>query len=413
MPIKGEGWELHVERLGLHLSGARKRTYGRYQVYRNGQPVAGLAGNICESMGPGDNSTPGNGLRVQAGRYPLWTQFGRYRSIGYSTNMQVPADPAMPGIRLEGTGNRVGILIHPGHPPKLFLSSVGCLNPTNALQPNEVMNYWDSRARVIAMLDDLRDFAPKAFAHEAITRISDAWAVIDHEPMNVLTATPPRPVAAIAGATTPAPEPVSLPISRSSAIACAKWLTTNFGAALSAATVGKAYGVKHLCAIVCQETAYKWIKWKDDLTPAQILAACVFDASGDYPGASRSAFPVNTAAFRQAYGPAFTDMLIEEANKARRIQGWSDAAWVYKGYGIFQYDLQHVTRDRAFFEQKQWYDFDSCLARCCAELDTKLRATGGDLWKAIKAYNGSGARATRYAENVKVFTTYCATVTGD
>jgi len=39
----------------------------------------------------------------------------------------------MPAIRLEGVGNRNGILIHPGHLPNLYLSSIGCLNPTNPL----------------------------------------------------------------------------------------------------------------------------------------------------------------------------------------------------------------------------------------------------------------------------------------
>ena len=408
MPITGQGWELHVERLGLQVSGAKKRTYGRYQAYRDGQPVAGLSGNICECVGPGDNSTPGNGRRIEAGRYPLWTQFGRYRSIGYSQDLTTPGLEPMPGVCLMGTGKRTGILVHPGHPPNLFLSSIGCFNPTNPLQPAELMNYWDSRTRVIALLDDMRAFAPAAFQHEVMTHIPDAWAVVDGEPMNVLAAQV-APLAADVTLATPA----ALPISKDSAIACAQWLMANFRAPMQAAVVGKAYGLKHLCAIVCQETAYKWLKWIAAGTAGDIVARCVFDASGDYPGTSRSAFPVNTAAFRARYGGAFTDMLIEEANKTRRMQGYGDKPWVYKGYGPFQYDLQSVGADRAFFEQKQWYDFGACLDRCCRELDAKLAATGGDLWKAIKAYNGSGPRAVQYAANVRVFTDYCAPVTGD
>ena len=196
MPISGKGWELHLNRLGIHVSGSRQRTYGEYQIYHDGKPVPTLMGHMCECVGPGDNKTAGNAQRVEQGRYPLWTQFGRYRTIDYSTNLHVPADPPMPAIRLAGTGNRDGILIHPGHPPALYLSSIGCLNPTNSLEPEETMNFWDSRMRVIQMIDDLRSFAPNAFQHDGMTRIPDAWAVIDGEPMEKLAGQPaslPRP----------------------------------------------------------------------------------------------------------------------------------------------------------------------------------------------------------------------------
>jgi hypothetical protein len=188
---------------------------------------------------------------------------------------------------------------------------------------------------------------------------------------------------------------------------------TNFGAEMRAAVAGKAYDCSHIAAIACQETAIKWVPWIDEHPAAEIVKRCVFDASGEVPGAPRSAFPQNTAAFRARYGDAFTNMLIEEGNKTRRWQGWSDKPWVYKGYGLFQYDLQYVTTDQAFFEQKGWYDFAASLGRCCSELDKKLKlpAVGGDLWKAIRAYNGSGARAQAYADNVRAFVDFCAPVT--
>jgi hypothetical protein len=409
MPITAEGWELQVKRLGIQKHGSKKRTYGTYQAYRNGQPVANLAGHMCECIGPGDNAHPGNGKRIEEGRYPLWTQFGRYRTIGYSMDTHTPGASHMPGIRLEATGNRVAILIHPGHPPNLYLSSIGCFNPTNPLAANEVINFWDSRARVIALIDDLRSFAPGAFAHETMTRIANAWVVVDGEPMG-----PVAPVPEEALETMPAAaEPASLPISKAAATKCCRWLIDNFGAQLRAAVNGKAYKVKHLCAIVCQESAYKWLDWLAAYDSQAIVARCVFDASGDYPGSPRSAFPKNTAEFRARYGDPFTNILIHEANLTRRMQGWGDKSWVYKGYGIFQYDLQHVKSDEAFFTEKKWYSFDECLLRCCRELDSKLAATHGDLWKAIKRYNGSGPAAEHYMQNVKVFTDYCAEVTGD
>jgi len=150
MNISGKGWELYVKRLGIHSQGNRQRTYGSYQVYIDGNPQANLAGFICESPGPGDNLHAGNKKRIEAGAYPLWTQFGKYRSIGFSTNTTTPGVDHMPGFRLEGTGKRVGILVHPAHPPGLFLSSVGCFNPTRAILPSDVMDFWDSRQRVIA-----------------------------------------------------------------------------------------------------------------------------------------------------------------------------------------------------------------------------------------------------------------------
>jgi hypothetical protein len=409
VPIEGRGWELQVTRLGIQRSGARRRTYSTYEVYRDGQADSNLSGHICECIGPGDNSIANSGKRIAAGRYPLWTQFGKYRTIGYSLNMQTSGAPPMPAVRLEGTGNRTGILIHPGHPPKLYLSSIGCLNPTNALAESDLMNFWDSRGRVIALIDDLKGFSPASFKTETMTRIPNAWAVIDGEPMNeilALAAIPPVAEALMA-------EPSSLPVSKAAAQQCCSWLLDNFGQSLRNAVVGKPYAVKHLCGIVCQETAYKWLKWVGNHDVPTIVARCVFDASGDYLGTSRAAFPVNTAAFRARYRDEFTNMLIEEANQTRRLQGWSDQTWVYKGYGIFQYDLQNVETDEAFFRQKEWYSFSTCLRRACGELDDKLKAKRGDLWKAIAAYNGTGAAAQQYAANVKVFTQYCREITGE
>jgi len=209
-------------------------------------------------------------------------------------------------------------------------------------------------------------------------------------------------------------EMADLPISKAQAVKCATWLIDNFGDAMSAAVAGKPYGRSHLAGIACQETACKWLEWVDDHPPNEIVQRCVFDASGEVPGAPRGAFPQNTAAFRAQYGDTFTDMLIEEGNKTRRWQGWSDKPWVYKGYGLFQYDLQAVATDRAFFEDKGWYDFAASLGRCCSELDAKLKlgSVGGDIWKAIRAYNGSGPRADAYAQNVQVFTEACLPVTG-
>lgn len=187
MRITGSGWELYVHRLGLHRLGDQTRTYGTYQVYEDGYAVTRLAGFMCECIGPGDNSVPGNARRIRQGRYPLSTQFGEnYCSIGYSEDMTAPGTRRMPGLLLGQTHRRTAILIHPGHPPNLFLSSVGCLNPTRALLPQDDMDFWESRARVVALIESLRDFAPTAFLEERITPIPNARVVIEGEPMDLL-----------------------------------------------------------------------------------------------------------------------------------------------------------------------------------------------------------------------------------
>ena len=207
MPIENQGWELLVNRVGLQKSGAKTRTYGSYQVFRDGNPVASLSGFMCETIGPGDNAVENNGRRIAQGRYPLYTQFGWYRSIGYSLDTQVEGQPPMPAVLLLDTGNRTGILVHPAHPPHLYLSSVGCFNPSSPLHADQPMNFWESRARVIALINDLRLFAPTAFEQEEITRIPKAWVVVDGEPMDELPDEPGPAEAIVVAAAAEPPVP--------------------------------------------------------------------------------------------------------------------------------------------------------------------------------------------------------------
>lgn len=184
--IEGHGWELRVRRLGLQRStGERRRTYGVYHVFIDGEPDINLSGHMCECTGPGDNTAHGKKerLRIREGRYALSTQFGPfYRSVGFTDDATHP----MPGLRLLGTGVRTGVLVHPCHPPGLYLSSIGCFNPTRALRPDQDMSFADSRRRVISMIDSLRQHDPAAFTSNKIghnTAIIDAFIVIDGEPM--------------------------------------------------------------------------------------------------------------------------------------------------------------------------------------------------------------------------------------
>ena len=152
-----------------------------------------------------------------------------------------------------------------------------------------------------------------------------------------------------------------LPIGESAARKATRWLMTHFGDKLRAAGAGTAFGPDIICAIACQETAYFWIPLLEKLqkkseyqnNPGElrdlIIARCVLDASGDHPDSPRTAFPKNTGAFRKAMGDSFTNMLIKEANDSRALRGFGPKEWVYKGYGIFQYDLQFVKRRPGVF----------------------------------------------------------------
>jgi hypothetical protein len=181
-------WELQVKRLGLQHHSASNppvRTYGAYQVVIDGTPVASLSGHICERTGPGDNTAHGKEkhLRIHEGRYALSTQFGpHFRSVGFTNGPEHP----MPGFRLLGTEVREDVLVHPGHPPTLYLSSIGCFNPTKPLKAADDMSFADSRARVLALLDSLKAHDPDAFAHDKVgtnTPIKNAFIVITGEPI--------------------------------------------------------------------------------------------------------------------------------------------------------------------------------------------------------------------------------------
>lgn len=202
---------------------------------------------------------------------------------------------------------------------------------------------------------------------------------------------------------------MTLPITRDQAYTAAKWIKQNFGDQVAAATGGTPFDPDLLCGIACQETAYFWLNFIDELSADDVVARCVLDASGDYPGTRRSVFPENTAAFIQRYGQEKANFLIAEANATRALRGFSPASWVYKGYGLYQYDLQYVEADPDFFFEKKWHAFDECLARVLGELSEKY-AESHDIWAAVKAYNGSGNAATEYANNVMQYRQYCSEV---
>lgn len=204
------------------------------------------------------------------------------------------------------------------------------------------------------------------------------------------------PVAALAAG----PAPADLPVSQAQALRTRDWLLRNFATPIEQAVQGTPLDADLVAAIACKETANVWLHWIDRLSPGEVLARCVFDGSGDVPGTSRSAFPRNAAEFRAVAGDALTDALIDEANETRKLRGFGPQRWLYKGYGLFQYDLQHFKTDPDFFRNRQWGDFAACMDRFMREMRTKLADAHGDLPDAVRRYNGSGPKAEQYREHV-------------
>lgn len=177
-------WEIRIVREAVQrrASDGKRRTVGRYQVFHDdvAQRENDLHGTVAESRGPGANMPAENGRRVEAGRYPLWTQAGRKYVTWNYTSSQNQASLPRPGIELKGTEPRTEILIHPGIG---FLASIGCLNLCTSL-PNatEAITFTSSRRRVISVIDDMVNFLGNAFPRVNGREIPGAFAVIEGEP---------------------------------------------------------------------------------------------------------------------------------------------------------------------------------------------------------------------------------------
>ncbi len=198
-----------------------------------------------------------------------------------------------------------------------------------------------------------------------------------------------------------------LPISLLQAKKVSDFLLANYNNEFTTATNGTPFDKKYLVAIACQETAYMWIGWIGKYDTSTILSRCVLDGTGDTSDTigQRSAFPKNKQHFLTKFPQSNLDMLIQEGNKTRQLRGLNPATILYKGYGLFQYDLQYINTDKDFFLQKQWYSMAECLKRVMKELNGKY-AIAKDIRTAIRMYNGSGKRAENYANNVLQFYNY-------
>lgn len=178
--VPSTGFCIHLKRIRqeTRATAGFSRTVGDYQCYWNGTKINGLAGQIVERGGPGDNTTAiGNNRdrRIRAGTYPLAIQDGtNYKTYGYTNDENIPK----PGLLLKRTEERTAILLHPG---KNYISSIGCLNPASGLtDARSQINFQNSRSQVIAIIDAMQTKMGAGFPKAGT--IPDAVILIEGEP---------------------------------------------------------------------------------------------------------------------------------------------------------------------------------------------------------------------------------------
>ncbi|HUE78406.1 MAG TPA: hypothetical protein VMN38_02070 [Sphingomicrobium sp.] len=162
------------------------------------------------------------------------------------------------------------------------------------------------------------------------------------------------------------------------------WFKKEFGADIRRALVGSPFSIDMLTAIACQETGYIWSTLrKKGLSTAQVLRLCVGDSiDGNPNGTGRRAFPrTKSELLAKPNGDQAFDIgrqaLVE---MSEHIRGYAGAVRnpnkFCRGYGIFQYDLQHYLTDPAYFLGRGYEHFDRALEKCLAELRAALIRVG-------------------------------------
>lgn len=148
------------------------------------------------------------------------------------------------------------------------------------------------------------------------------------------------------------------------------WFKKNFSKEINQAVEHTPFNLNLLTAIAIQETSYIWGSMLSS-SPDQVLPYCVGDTL-DTP--DRSAFPINRRDLEEyTNGKAmFTiarQALIDVSKHVASFRRVSQNPNKFcRGYGIFQYDLQHFKTDPNFFLNQEWHHFSYCLAKVMKEL---------------------------------------------
>lgn len=178
------GFVISIQRTHTEKRGGHARTVGHYQVFYKGVKLPGLEGTTVENGdGIGDNTLWGGAAhrrRIKALSYPLYTHGGtKYKTFGYASTEDRRASPR-PAVLLGQTGERRSILIHPASG---FKMSVGTINLSKMLSgPEDDIDWVNSRNRVIALIEAMKDKLGAQFPANNGKKIPNAWVVISGEP---------------------------------------------------------------------------------------------------------------------------------------------------------------------------------------------------------------------------------------
>ena len=189
-----------------------------------------------------------------------------------------------------------------------------------------------------------------------------------------------------------------------------RWFKENFGEKINAALQGTPFTLDLMTALACQESGEIWaVLRKKDLSLDRILELCTGDTL-DVPKRNAKAFPRNKedlVAFPQG------DQMFKVARQAlldmaEFIPGYegpvANKNKFCHGFGIFQYDIQFFKKEPNYFLNREYADFDKCLARAIGELQNgrktcgfqdKPSLTDEQLAFVAIAYNTGGFKAAR------------------
>lgn len=160
-----------------------------------------------------------------------------------------------------------------------------------------------------------------------------------------------------------------------------KWFKTEFGEEINTALSATPFSLDMLAAIAMQETYYIWGDLYKRLPKSEVLKLCVGDTL-DAP--NRSAFPINKKQLLNEPNGEEVFAIAREALEelAKYFSRYNEVAKFNPnkfchGFGIFQYDIQHVRINPNYFLNKDWYVFEKCLFVCIHELKSSLKIAYG------------------------------------
>ncbi|MBT9387030.1 SH3 domain-containing protein [Pseudooceanicola sp. CBS1P-1] len=162
-----------------------------------------------------------------------------------------------------------------------------------------------------------------------------------------------------------------------------RWFIDTFGDRIEAAIADTPLTLELLAGVGYQETGYTWGRIRRVARDeTEFLLYCTGDTIDENSRSPRRAFPKNRLSLVRAnrgqemYSIArqsverIGSVVLDYAPAAR------DPDKFCRGYGLFQYDLQHFKTDPDYFLNQSWKDFDLCLGKALAELIPAAKTLG-------------------------------------